>query len=76
MSGAIISIKEEKIYRSEGQLTAEDKQLYTTTALGTGFVGSIIVYKGNKYRVHQMIENAEFTGVWSYILKYISAFNG
>lgn len=75
MTGAILSLKEDKIYRSEGQLTSEDRQLFMTTALPDGFIGSIIVFNGNKYKVQQMIENAEFTGVWEYLLKYISAFN-
>lgn len=75
MTGAIISLKEDKIYRSEGLLTSEDRQLFMTTALPAGSIGSTVVFNGNKYKVQQLIENAEFTGVWGYLLKFVSAFN-
>lgn len=75
MTGAILSLKEDKIYRSEGQLTSEDRQLFMTSPLPAGSIGSTVVFNGNKYKVQQVIENSEFTGVWGYLLKFVSAFN-
>lgn len=76
MKGAIISLKEDRIYRSEGMLTEQDRQLYMTEPLPEGLIGSIVVYKGNKYKVQNITDNSEFTGVYSYLLKFVSAFNG
>lgn len=76
MRGAIISLKEDKIYRSNGVLTENDRQLFMKVPLPAGLIGSTVVYKGNKYKVQNSTENAEFTGVWNYLLKHISAFNG
>lgn len=75
MSGAIISLKEDKIYRSEGLLTSNDKQLFMVNPLPKGMIGSTVIYKGNKYKIQETVENSEFTGVWMYVLKHISAFN-
>ena len=76
MSGAIISLKEDKIYRSEGLLTSNDKQLFMVNPLPKGMIGSTVIYKGNKYKVQETTDNSDFTGVWAYTLKYVSAFDG
>lgn len=75
--GAIIGISDSKIYRSDGVLTAKDKQLYTKESLGE-IDKACVVYEGDKYKVEQEQNagNAQFTGVYSYVLKWISAFKG
>lgn len=75
MQGAIISLKEDKIYRSEGLLTEQDRQLFMTDPLPKGLIGSTVIYKGNKYKVQEAVENSDFTNVWNYLLKHISVFN-
>jgi hypothetical protein len=75
--GAIIGISDNKIYRSEGMLTSKDKELYMRESLGCNYDKAHVIFKGNKYKVEQMPdENADFSGVFSYILKYVSAFGG
>lgn len=74
LTGAIMDISESKLYRSEGTLTAKDKVLYMFNEV-QNLVGSHIAYNGNKYRVEKELENAKFTDVYEYTLKYVSAFN-
>lgn len=76
MRGAIISFKESKVFRSEGTLTANDKRLFTLEPLEKALIGSEIIYGNNKYKIDSETENAEFTGVYSYLLKFVSAFGG
>ncbi len=71
-TGAIIGISEGKIYRSEGTLTDKDKYLFMFSELP--LVDTKIIYKGKCYKVEESVENAEFTGVYQYTLKYVSAF--
>ncbi len=75
--GAVIGISESKLYRSDGVLTEKDKQLYMKETLGT-IDKAHIIYNGNKYKVEQEPNegNAQFTGVFSYLLKWVSAFEG
>jgi hypothetical protein len=75
MTGAIISIKESKIYRSEGTLTSKDKQLFTLTPIKEPLEGLKVIYKECVYNVEDTTENAEFTGCYAYTLKFVSAFN-
>lgn len=75
--GAIIGISDTKIYRSEGMLTAQDRELYMKESLGCDFDKAHVAYNGIKYKVEsQPNNNSEFTGVYAYTLKYVSAFNG
>lgn len=74
MRGAIIGISETKIYRSDGVLTEKDKELYMKEPLGP-IDKAYILYDGNKYRVEANPQNnSQFTGVFQYTLKWISAF--
>lgn len=73
-TGAIISFTESKVFRSEGKLTAEDKHLFMQEPLPQALMGAEVVHNGQKYMIESERENAEFTGVYSYRLKYISAF--
>ena len=75
VTGAILSIKESKIYRSEGNLTFEDKVLYTLYPLNFALTGAEILFEDKTYSILETSENSEFTGVYTYTLKYVSAFN-
>ena len=72
---AIIGFKESKIFRSEGTLTAKDKHLFMLQPFEKSLKGATVIYKGNKYNVEAETENADFTGVYAYVLKYVSAFD-
>lgn len=72
LTGAIISIGDNKIYQSTGTLTSMDKYLFVFEPLP--LTETKVIHKGLVYRVENQIENAEFTGVYQYTLKYISAF--
>ena len=73
--GAIIGISDTKMYRSEGMLTAQDRELYMKEPLGCDYDKAHVAYNGNKYKVEsQPNDNHEFSGVWGYVLKYVSAF--
>lgn len=73
LTGAIIGISDGKIYRSAGTLTDKDKYLFMFEELP--LQTTEIIYKNNRYKVEEQVENAEFTGVYQYTLKYVSAFN-
>ena len=75
LQGAIISHRQSKIFRSEGTITEKDQALYMLYPLENALQGAEVVYKGNLYRIGEMLENADFTGVWYYNLKFVSAFN-
>ena len=75
LQGAIISHRQNKIFRSEGTISSQDKALYTLYPLENALIGAKVIHKGNLYRIGDMLENAEFTGVWNYNLKFVSAFN-
>lgn len=76
LTGAIIGFSENKVHRSEGNLTAMDKALHTLTPIDNALIGAAVVFNGNKYKIETQKgkDNADFTGCWSYTLKYISAF--
>lgn len=74
MHGAIIAYNQSKVYRSEGRITAQDKRLFMQEALPSALIGAEVIYDGQKYKIESETENAEFTGVYSYMLKWSSAF--
>ena len=75
--GAIIGVSATKMYRAEGMLTAQDKELFMKESIGCDFDKAHVIYAGNKYKVEsQPNDNSEFTGVFGYVLKYVSAFGG
>ena len=69
--GAIIGLNDGKIFRSSGTLTDKDKYLFVFEPVTSN---DIVIHKGERYRVETQTENAEFTGVYVYTLKYVSAF--
>ena len=73
MSGAIIGFRESKLFRSDGTLTAKDKHLFMLQRLPDALVGAKVLYKGQQYLIESETENAEFTGVYSYVLRWCSA---
>lgn len=72
-TGAIIGISDGKIYRSAGTLKDKDKYLFMFEELPLN--DTEIIYKNSRYKVEKQVENAEFTGIYQYTLKYVSAFN-
>ena len=75
LSGAIIAYTENKVLRSEGAVTTQDRKLHMLEKLPEALIGATVLFGGKKYRIHSELENAEFTGVWSYLLKWVSAFD-
>ncbi len=75
LNGAILSHRQSKLFRSEGTLTEQDRVLYMLTPLASALKGAEIIYKGNKYSIASELENADFTGVYAYSLKFVSVFN-
>lgn len=76
LQGAILSNRENKVFKSNGTLTERDKVLYMLEPLKKDLQGAEIVYNEDLYRIENKLENAFFTGVYAYSLKYISVFNG
>lgn len=74
VEGAVLSLKDSKIYRSNGTLTAKDKVLYMLEPISNSLEGSTVIYENNVYRIEDCEENFKFTGVCAYTLKYVSAF--
>lgn len=74
LRGAIISHRESKIFRSEGALTGQDRALFMLEPLKFALQTAKIYYEGKLFGVNDTLNNAQFTGVWAYTLKYISAF--
>lgn len=72
--GAVISHRESKVYRSEGNLTAKDKRLFVFKPIAETLFNATIIYEGDEYSLEETTQNAKFTGVYAYNLKYISAF--
>lgn len=75
LTGAIIAFKESKVFRSDGAITSKDKRLFMEQALPKALIGAKIAYAGQEYMIESELENAEFTGVWSYFLRWCSAFD-
>ena len=75
LTGAIVNFKESKLYRSDGAITAKDKRLFMRKQLSDALIGATVIYKGQRYKIDSELENAEFTGVYSYLLKWVSVFD-
>lgn len=73
MRGAIIAFKESKVLRSDGGITAKDRKLHMLQKLPDALIGAEVRFKGQRYTIESELENAEFTGVYSYLLKWVSA---
>lgn len=75
LQGAIISMRESRILRSEGVYTNQDKALYMLEPLDGALKGARVIHDGEEYSVGNELDNAQFTGVWAYVLKYVSVFD-
>ena len=75
MQGAIISHRQSKIFKSEGTLTEQDRALYMLEALKFDLTGTKIIHEDKLYTISSSLDNAGFTGVYSYSLKYVSVFD-
>ena len=73
--GAIIAFRESKVFRSDGAITAKDRRLFMQQKLPDALIGAKVEYLGQKYMIESELENAEFTGVYSYMLRWVSAFD-
>lgn len=73
MRGAIIAFRESKVLRSDGGITAKDRKLHMLQKLPDALIGAEVRFKGKRYTIESELENAEFTGVYSYVLKWVSA---
>lgn len=76
MTGAILSVRDSKLYQPEGVYTAKDKILYTLTPIDNAMLGAQIIFKDNVYTVEDSTgaDDADFTGVYIYQLKWVSVF--
>lgn len=75
LTGAIIAFKESKVLRPDGGITAKDRKLHMLSKLPDALIGAEVLFKGQKYKIESELENAEFTGVFSYLLRWVSAFD-
>ena len=72
--GAIIGRGEKSVFRSEGKLTEKDKRLFMLEEIEKSLLGTEVVYENEVFKILSSSDNAKFTGVWAYTLKYVSAF--
>ena len=66
---------ENVVFRSDGNLTAKDKRLFMLTPIDKALLNSKVVYENEVFSIQGSTDNSKFTGVYPYILKYVSAFN-
>lgn len=76
LTGAIIAHRESKMYKSDGTLTAQDRALYMLEPLTDALQGAKVIHGGKVYSINSTLENAPYTGVYAYTLKYVSVFGG
>lgn len=55
-------------------MSEKDRALFMLEPLKFDLQGAEVIHEGNKYSIESKLENAAFTGVWSYNLKWSSAF--
>lgn len=75
MHGAIMAYSENTVYRSEGKLTSQDRVLIMQEPIDMALHGAEVIHLDKRYKIDNELENAEFTGVYQYTLKYVSAFD-
>lgn len=74
MRGAILEYSEYNLLRSTGTLTNADRVLLMLYPIERALENAKVYHSGKVYGIKNSSENAEFTGVWQYDLKFISAF--
>lgn len=75
LRGAIIGFNEGKVFRADGAITSKDKRLFMLRPLPQALVGAKVLYNKQEYMIESELENAEFTGVYSYFLRWVRAFD-
>ena len=75
LKGAIIGARESKSFKPEGANLAKDKRLYTLEKLPDALTGAKVQYRNQEYMIESELENAEFTGVYSYYLRWVKSFD-
>lgn len=73
MRGAIVPMAETKIYHSGGTYTQDDRELYSSEALGADLTTLKVLYKGNTYAVEKSRNFEEYADVYIYDLKQVGA---
>lgn len=75
MTGAIMAVSENKVYNSNGAYALKDKVLYMTEPLNNALFDCHVKFRGNVYKIDGAVESddADFTGVYHYVLKWVSA---
>ena len=76
LEGAVIRHRQNKINQSNGVLTEDDYAFYVTEKPAFNIIGTTVICDNQQFTVKSKLDNSEFTGVWGFNLKYISAFNG
>lgn len=75
LTGAIIGFKESKVFRADGAIASKDKRLFMLQQLPQALVGAKVQYNKQEYMIESELENAEFTGVYSYYLRWVRSFD-
>lgn len=74
MTGALVPLPARAVYQSGGRLTQRDRQLYKT---GDEIPdGSIVEYKGHRYKVESWTNFGDYADFNAYLLKSMSNFDG
>lgn len=76
LTGAVLAHRESKIFKSDGTLTEQDRALYMLEPLTDALQGAKVIHGGKVYDISSALDNAEFTGVYAYTLKFVSVFGG
>lgn len=77
ITGAIVAFSMRKVYQSGGYFKSQDRHLYITEPIKDALEGCKVIFDGNEYSIEEDSEsgNERFTGVYSYVLKWVSAFD-
>lgn len=75
--GAIVSLPERKLYQPGGTYSMQDRNLYLPEPLPAHWKNCTVRHDGSQYRIEEDISNGNetFTGVYSYVLKWVSVFD-
>ncbi len=72
MRGAIVPMKDKKLYDSGGTYTSKDRELYLTQPLRGDLSSYNVVYRGNAYAVEEGRNFEDYADAAIYVLKWQS----
>ena len=74
---AILSHAKNKQFQPGGSIETQDRILYTLQPIDKALIGAEISFEGNTYQISadRQTGNECFTGVYAYVLRWVSAFN-